>query len=228
MARTHIKERILAKIIEEGRNLFIEAGAKGFNMRALADKLEMTQGNLYHYVESKRELWLLIRQFDHNQLKRNFEEIVNHPSDSSITTVINLLESLLTFAQKNPKRFAIMYHIPLPFSNKVGPIERNFRPAMLMRIIQAEIRKGIEKGEIRNKNVRYISVFLFSLFYGASSMQRNIESDFTGFSGITWLEDLTYTDHILRKDEIDEMGYCSREKFKKSLLEETRKFLESK
>ncbi len=221
------KPPVLMNIITEGRNLFIEVGAKGFNMRALASKLGMTQGNLYHYVKSKRELWLLIRQFDHNLLKRIFEEIIHHPSESSISKILALLEALLDFAEVNPERFAMMYHIPLPPSDVVGPIEQKYPQPMLMQIIQTEVRKGIAQGEIRNQNVRHISVYLYSLYFGASSLQKNIERDFSGFAGLSWIEDVIPTDLILRKDEIDEMEYCSREEFKKYLLEETRRFLQT-
>ena len=36
------------QIIEEGKELFVKFGNYGFSMRDLANKLEMSQGNIWH------------------------------------------------------------------------------------------------------------------------------------------------------------------------------------
>ena len=47
----------------------------GFNMQDIAQKVNMTRSNLYRYVESKRELWIAIRNKFYKQFKeeRAFE-----------------------------------------------------------------------------------------------------------------------------------------------------------
>ncbi|MBK5134244.1 TetR/AcrR family transcriptional regulator, partial [Candidatus Bathyarchaeota archaeon] len=49
------------QILEAGKELFLEKGRDGFSLRGLAKILGMNQNNLYNYVESKRELWIAIR-----------------------------------------------------------------------------------------------------------------------------------------------------------------------
>jgi AcrR family transcriptional regulator len=48
----------LKRIIDTGRELFITRGANKFKMRDLAEMLEMYQGNLYNYVNSKENYFL--------------------------------------------------------------------------------------------------------------------------------------------------------------------------
>jgi AcrR family transcriptional regulator len=61
-ARSEEKKNIqFEKILDAGKELFIEKGESGFSMRNLAEMLNMTKNNLYHYIESKRELWIAIR-----------------------------------------------------------------------------------------------------------------------------------------------------------------------
>ena len=58
------KEAVFKKTKDKGRDLFLERGAGGFTMRALANELEMGQASLYTYVQSKRELWYAIIEDD--------------------------------------------------------------------------------------------------------------------------------------------------------------------
>ena len=43
------------RILETGKDLFLEKGRDGFSLRGLAKLLGTNQNNIYNYVESKRE-----------------------------------------------------------------------------------------------------------------------------------------------------------------------------
>jgi AcrR family transcriptional regulator len=64
------------RILEAGKRLFLEKGSQGFSMRNLAEMLGMTKNNLYNYIESKRELWIAIRNKFYNQFKEENLEIL--------------------------------------------------------------------------------------------------------------------------------------------------------
>ena len=66
------------RILEAGKELFLQKGAQGFSMRNLAEKLGMTKNNLYNYIESKRELWIAIRNRFYNQFKEENLEIIRN------------------------------------------------------------------------------------------------------------------------------------------------------
>ncbi|MHA1659205.1 MAG: TetR/AcrR family transcriptional regulator [Promethearchaeota archaeon] len=68
-ARSEEKKAIkFEKILEAGKKLFLEKGSEGFSMRNLANRLGMNKNNLYNYIESKRELWIAIRNKFYNQI----------------------------------------------------------------------------------------------------------------------------------------------------------------
>jgi len=64
------------RILEAGKRLFLEKGTQGFSMRNLAEMIGMTKNNLYNYVESKRELWIAIRNKFYGQFKEENLEII--------------------------------------------------------------------------------------------------------------------------------------------------------
>ncbi|MHA1197469.1 MAG: TetR/AcrR family transcriptional regulator, partial [Promethearchaeota archaeon] len=70
------KKEQFERILEIGKELFTKKGIDGFSMRNLAQKLDMTKNNLYNYVESKRELWIAIRNKFYKQFKEENIEII--------------------------------------------------------------------------------------------------------------------------------------------------------
>ncbi|MHA2289976.1 MAG: TetR/AcrR family transcriptional regulator [Promethearchaeota archaeon] len=62
------------RILKTRKKLFLEKGSQGFSMRNLAEMLGMTKNNLYNYIESKRELWIAIRNRFYNHFREeNFK-----------------------------------------------------------------------------------------------------------------------------------------------------------
>ncbi len=51
-----LKESQRKKILESAKGEFVKNGMEGASMRVIADKAEMTVGNLYRYYKSKEEL----------------------------------------------------------------------------------------------------------------------------------------------------------------------------
>ncbi|GAF68573.1 unnamed protein product, partial [marine sediment metagenome] len=73
------KAQQFERILEAGKKLFLDKGRDGFSLRSLAKMLEMNQNNLYNYVDSKRELWIAIRNKFFTQYKdENLDIIESH------------------------------------------------------------------------------------------------------------------------------------------------------
>ena len=73
------------RILEAGKDLFLEKGRDGFSLRGLAKNLGMNQNNLYNYVDSKRELWIAIRNNARDQLKPGDYEGLRLSTDGTIS-----------------------------------------------------------------------------------------------------------------------------------------------
>ena len=94
------KEELFGDIIQKGAKMF--ASEQGFSTRKLATKLNMTQGNLYNYVKSKRELWIAIRKHDFELLKEKFSSIITSSTGTYLEMIEKLVIFFLDYSDKNP------------------------------------------------------------------------------------------------------------------------------
>lgn len=167
------------KILEAGKELFLEKGTQGFSMRNLAEKLDMTKNNLYNYVESKRELWIAIRNRFYNQFKEENIDIIRKEHKSSVDLLLAIFEHFFEFAERDFGVFTMM-HTPTssPPSNKVGPIEEKYREFRLLDGNTRLLLEAVDKGEIQLENPHLVSIFLYSLLFGACyiNMNRRVEN----------------------------------------------------
>ncbi|MFX1574695.1 MAG: TetR/AcrR family transcriptional regulator [Promethearchaeota archaeon] len=166
------------EIIEVGKQLFQEQGRDGFTLRGLAKKLDMSQNNLYNYVESKRELWIAIRKKFYEQYRNENREIIKNFSGSIVDLLLKIFEHFFEFAEKDYAAFRMMHIIRSPPSEKVGPFEKEYKQFSFLDGTTREIQKAIDKGEIKEKNAALLSFFLFSLLLGSAMVEyamRDIE-----------------------------------------------------
>ncbi|MHA1883900.1 MAG: TetR/AcrR family transcriptional regulator [Promethearchaeota archaeon] len=167
------------KILEAGKELFLEKGAHGFSIRNVAEKLDMTKNNLYNYIESKRELWIAIRNKFYKQFKEENREIIEKHDNSHIDLLLTVFEHFFDFADRDAGVFTMMFALTsAPPSSKVGPNEEKYREFRLLDGNTTLIRKAIEGGETQIENPALASLFLYSLLFGASyiSMNRKVEN----------------------------------------------------
>ncbi|MFX1575472.1 MAG: TetR/AcrR family transcriptional regulator [Promethearchaeota archaeon] len=173
---TEDKKRQFQKIIEEGRKLFVSRGTHGFNTRALAKRVNMSQGNLYNYIQSKRELWIAIRHDDIKKFKEDMEHIIDEYKGSYISLFEKLLNFYLDFAKDEYRRFQMMFLIPAPSSKKVGPIELSYEVIDPIDTIKRVVKEAIDLGEIKNCDVNNFSYYLYALAQGAFFVEQDLRS----------------------------------------------------
>lgn len=204
-ARSEDKKAIqFERILEAGKELFLKKGTKGFSMRNLADMLGMTKNNLYNYIESKRELWIAIRNNFYTKFKEeNFEIIKEHKGPTS-ELIVKLYKHFLDFAERDYDKFKMMFNIiEAPPSKKIGPIEKTYKEFRLLDGNTKLIQQAIDTGEIVSDNAALLSLISYSLFMGVAyiDMNRNLE-----YGGPVW--------ETIQLSQID----VSNESFKESAL----------
>jgi AcrR family transcriptional regulator len=156
------------KILDVGREMFVKFGSHGFSMRALAKELNMTQPNLYNYVNSKRELWIAIRKKYFKDLNEVISDIVKNHRGPYIELFMRLSEGFLEFSSVDHIRFQMMFLIPAPRSKKVGPLEAGYEPENLVKRILDLIIKAVKSlGVEVDKSTTNILYLLFATLLGA-------------------------------------------------------------
>ncbi|MFW9949131.1 MAG: TetR/AcrR family transcriptional regulator [Candidatus Thorarchaeota archaeon] len=163
-------------ILEAGKNLFSEMGREGFSLRGLAKLLGMNQNNLYNYVESKRELWIAIRNKFFSQYRDENKDIINDHQGSQVDLLLKIFEHFFNFAENDYAAFNMMHIISSPPSDKIGPFEAKYIPFNFLDGTTRVIQKAIDNGDIKEKNAALLSFFIYSLILGATIVERTMRS----------------------------------------------------
>ena len=163
------------RIIEEGKDMFVKYGTHGFSTRALAQKLGMTQPNLYNYVSSKRELWIAIRTKYYNEYLEGLNKIVNEHQGSYTELFYKFAEYFLEFASVDYKRFQLMFLISAPPSKKLGPLEKSYKPFQLTKMMLDIAKKAVEAGEINRNTAVELFYSIYAHLFGGAKVEADIK-----------------------------------------------------
>jgi len=204
------------KILEAGKELFLEKGRDGFSLRGLAKILGMNQNNLYNYVESKRELWIAIRNKFYKQYREENIKIIKNHKGPIKNVLMKIFNNFLKFAEKDFGAFAMMHLRESPPSNKIGPFEKDYREFNYLRGTARVIQDAIESGEIKDSNAGMLTFFTYSLILGAAMVERHMR---------TVEQDPKYKDDYA--SEILQFGQAdfSRREFRNFVLEKLEQLL---
>jgi AcrR family transcriptional regulator len=163
------------RILEAGKQLFIEKGTEGFSMRNLAEMLDMTKNNLYNYIESKRELWIAIRNRFYKQFREENIEIIRNHEGSTCDLIVEIFNHFFEFAERDFGVFTMM-HTPTsaPYSNKPpGEFEKKYREFRLLDGNTKLLEQARDQGESKLTNPALASLMLYSLLFGATYIDMN-------------------------------------------------------
>lgn len=163
------------RILEEGKDMLVKYGTHGFSTRLLAQKLGMTQPNLYNYVNSKRELWIAIRTKYYNEYLEGLKNIINEHQGSYTELFYKIAEYFLEFASVDYKRFQLMYLISAPPSKKLGPLEKSYKPFQLTKMMLDIAKKAVEAGEINRNTAVELFYSIYAHLFGAAKVEADIK-----------------------------------------------------
>ena len=163
-------------IIEKGRELFSTKGSYGFKTRALAEKLNMSQGNLYNYVKSKRELWIAIRIEDYKKMITEVQDIIDNHEGSRIDLLKEIAIYYLDFATKERNRFQMLFRIPPPPAKEKGPIEKNYKRKNPLNLIKHVLIDAMDAREIKERDVNQVAYIYYALLQGATFVEIDLRS----------------------------------------------------
>jgi len=204
------------RILEAGKDLFLEKGRDGFSLRGLAKILGMNQNNLYNYVESKRELWIALRNKFFKQYREENIKIIKDHKGSTTDLLMKIFTHFLEFADNDFGAFSMIHLTESPPSDKIGPFEKEYREFNYLRGTTRVIRVAIQEGEIKESNAEMLSFFTYSLILGAALVERHMR---------TIEQNQKYKGD--RASEIVQFGRAdfSREEFRKFILEKLEQML---
>ncbi len=168
------KKKQFERILEAGKQFFLEEGSWSFSMRGLAKVLNMNQNNLYNYIESKRELWIAIRRKFFEQYRNENIEILRKHDGSYLDLLLKIFEHFFKFAERDFSAFRMMHITPSPPSDKIGPFELSYEPFNYLIGTIRLIQKAIDENKIKEKNAELLTFFIYSMLLGATIVEYEI------------------------------------------------------
>ncbi len=166
------KAHQMDKIIDGSLDLIREKGFHGFGMRALAKHIGMSQGNLYNYIASQRELWIAVRLRCNKEFKEKMQKIYLSSRVDTIETLKKIGNFVFEFAAEDFNRWKLMTVIEppeppmkdgIPF---IGKIEENYVSTNVLDIVFEIIQRGHLQGDVQEVNQKLIGFFLYSIVLG--------------------------------------------------------------
>ena len=169
------KAEQFGKILEEGRKMFIEYGPQGFSTRLLAQKLGMTQPNLYNYVTSKRELWIAIKSKYYDDYFEEFQNILDEHMGSYLDLFYKFVEYLIEFLNTDYERFQIMFILSAPPSQRKGPIEKSYKPFPILKFALKLVEKAAKNSEVNREMAMELFYSIYSYILGATKVRYDLK-----------------------------------------------------
>jgi AcrR family transcriptional regulator len=172
------KQKQIDRILTYGERLIHENGVKGFSMRMLANKLNMSPGNLYNYFSGELELRTAILERHMFVSKENLEQTIQTYSGSYRELLQTTLRHYLESACNDQGWFHLLFLSQIDDQKDEAILK--LQKGMLDPLKQI-IEKAIENGELDQKNELYLLPFCYILILGSSAAYRS--SSFTELLG---------------------------------------------
>ena len=167
------KTEQIARIIETSREIFLKEGFKGFSMRSLANRLGMSQSNLYNYWPSKRELWFDIIKNDFKEFENELVEITKRYHENIVELLERIAEYYFDFAKTNYKKYQMMFILPPPPSETKGPTELEFEPQTIQFLVNI-LKKATDAGQLKGADVEKLALYLWAIVHGTTYVSNSI------------------------------------------------------
>ncbi len=197
------KEKQIKRIINEARDLFYEAGSSGFSMRSLAKRLDMSQGNIYNYWSSKRDLWYAIMQHDFTLFENDLNDIVVKHEGLFIDLLGKLAYFYLNFSNTNYKQYQMMFVLPPPPAEGKSEKEAGFEPQTINLLFKI-VEKYLGESKLKGIDSRKLTLYLWSIMHGAALVSKT----------------------VVFSSDSESMFYGSVEEFFEFVIEQTRAILQ--
>jgi len=153
------------EILKHSIEIIQEHGLGSLTLQAVADKMNLQRPALYRYFISVRELWIAVQIDFKNEINNRMQELINHHEGSYEELVFDLFMFYYNWITDDLARYLILHdldHGYAPGANKLGPIEKGYRPFDFILFFRYAIEKGIENNEFK-KGID-ISQWIFTLW----------------------------------------------------------------
>ncbi|MCX8123821.1 MAG: TetR/AcrR family transcriptional regulator [Spirochaetes bacterium] len=151
------------KIFSAALKVFAQYGYKKTTVEDIAKELNMTKGNLYLYVNNKKDLYHKAVEFALLRWQNYVREAIHKESDPR-SKFLTMCHKAVEYLSIDADFRNILVHDPdiFPMFTDKDPYERINNNSINM--IKTILKEGIEKGVFRSVNISAMSKAIFSIY----------------------------------------------------------------
>lgn len=152
------------EILQKSLDVFVEQGYEDATFQKIADHCGITRTTLYIYFKNKHEIFLGSIKELLSELESSLRDIIKKDMDS-IEALRQILFTIVDACENNKKLFSVLLNYLLQLKKAgVDTNERVRRRVIKLRhLLSTVLIKGIQKGEIKNVNVKDINELLYGM-----------------------------------------------------------------
>lgn len=149
-----MKQEILDTAMEIG----IEEGFEALTVRKISDRMDYTTGVIYHHFKDKQEIIDEIQKNANLEMKKRILAVIK-PDGGFIENATRVFHSIMELAINERERYNLI--VLDKYSTN-----RNEESSEFLHILEANIEKGIELGEIKKVDIKKTALCIWSSFLG--------------------------------------------------------------
>ncbi len=151
------------KILEYAIQIIREHGVGNLTLQAVAKRMKIKRTALYRYFISVRELWIAIQIDFQNDINNLLQDMIIKHDGTYTNLVFKLYTFYYSWITKDLVRYTVLHDKYAPGANKLGPIEKRYKPFDFFIFFRYSIKKGIENNEFRRD--LDIGFWIFTLWF---------------------------------------------------------------
>lgn len=158
-----IKTKKYPALYQASLELFANFGYKKTTVEDVADRLDMTKGNLYFYVKNKKQLYEQTINHALTQWKDHVKKAVAKKTDPA-EKFNTMAVSAMAYIEKNTPLRRVIMNDPKIFT--LSPKEDRFSKTnqAAMAILKDILEQGVEQKKFYPMDVDQVTVYLFSVY----------------------------------------------------------------
>ena len=146
----------------------IEEGFEALTVRKISDRMDYTTGVIYHHFKDKQEIIDEIQKNANLEMKERILAVLK-PNGGFIENTTGVFHSIMELAINERERYNLI--VLDKYSSN-----RNEENSQFLQLLEANIEKGIELGEIKKVDVKKTALCIWSSFLGFNLIMSKTKS----------------------------------------------------
>ena len=157
------------RLMEKSEELFCQLGYKAVSMDEIAEAAGISKMTIYKYFSSKEDLFFKVVESVSDKAYIKLENLI-----SNVDGTIEKIDSILNFSLDITNLFSIVFYKDVMENKYIAEKLAETKKVKSKKIFMEIITSGIEKGEVREVDVKFIAELLNIIIDGTMENHADI------------------------------------------------------